>query len=437
MRPIIAFILLGLLAGLTGCAGDDGGNKSNPAFHITISNISRAGATGVFNTPVGAGAAGVAMPGASYEFTFPAVNGDRLSFASMLVASNDLFFAPPAAGLPLFAGGTAVTGDVTGQLTLWDAGTEQNQDFGTGSEQPANGAGSTADSTATVRALDYTLDAINATYPAAADVLTATLSHDAMTGEFTLTIAVSTTSASPISPGAFVVHRGGDPIFTSGVADRGLGLEALAEGGDPSGLEATLTAWNAAWSSPLAPGAWAVHDFSGINTLFSQGGSASSGLEAMAEDGDPSGLLASIQSATGVQSAGVFNTPDGLSAPGVAHGGESYSFTVDASLGDLLTFGTMFVQSNDLFFAPLGVGISLFDLNGDPQVGDVTSSVFLWDAGTEVNELPGGGANQAPRQGAANTGTTEGGTVEFLSAVNDGFHYPGVTDMIQVTISYQ
>jgi hypothetical protein len=56
-------------------------------------------------------------------------------------------------------------------------------------------------------------------------------------------------------------------------------------------------------------------------------------------------------------------------------------------------------------------------------VGDVTSQVILWDAGTELNQEPGIGADQGPRQKGANTGKAENGGVrnvkdlEFGSAV--------------------
>ena len=65
--------------------------------------------------------------------------------------------------------------------------------------------------------------------------------------------------------------------------------------------------------------------------------------------------------------------------------------------------------------------------------GDITSQYILWDAGTEVNEEPGFGPNQAPRQSAPNTGVDENGVV---TPVNDGkYVYPKVSDVIKVTIT--
>ena len=107
--------------------------------------------------------------------------------------------------------------------------------------------------------------------------------------------------------------------------------------------------------------------------------------------------------------SGVFNTPVGAGGPAPIFPGEAYEFTFGANPGDKLSFATMFVQSNDLFYAPTGAGIALF--NGmTPVNGDVTAQVHLWDAGTEMNEEPGVGANQAPRQGGPNMGAIDADT---------------------------
>jgi len=91
----------------------------------------------------------------------------------------------------------------------------------------------------------------------------------------------------------------------------------------------------------------------------------------------------------------------------------------------------MFVQSNDLFYALGGDGIALFN-NGTPISGDLTSSVTLWDAGTEANEEPGIGANQVIRQSGVDTGPADANTNVRL--VNDSFTYPDTNEIIRVTI---
>jgi hypothetical protein len=91
----------------------------------------------------------------------------------------------------------------------------------------------------------------------------------------------------------------------------------------------------------------------------------------------------------------------------------------------------MFGQSNDLFFGNEN-GLDLFDKTGKPLNGDVTSQFSLWDAGTEVNEEPGIGPNQAPRQKKPDTGMSER---KKVGPVKDGFTYPNTTDVLRITIT--
>ena len=166
---------------------------------------------------------------------------------------------------------------------------------------------------------------------------------------------------------------------------------------------------------------------------------ASAGLESLAEDGVPTDARGpSWQPLHGVTS-GAFATPVGGSAAAPAFPGESYSFTFDANPGDYLSFATMLVQSNDLFYAPDERGVGLFDAAGSPISGDITDDVQLWDAGTEMNEAPGAGPNQAPRQAGMDIGPDEDGTITEvdLTMSADGFYYPAVSDVIRVTIRPQ
>jgi hypothetical protein len=169
--------------------------------------------------------------------------------------------------------------------------------------------------------------------------------------------------------------------------------------------------------APIAPGMYAVVA-DGVQ-LFSEGKPVGdSGLEHLAEDGNFEPLLERIKGMPGVRQAGMF-------IPG-------QPFETTARPGERLVFGTMFVQSNDLFFAPGPAGLTLFDAWQRPISGDRSAEVQLWDAGTEINEQPGAGPNQAPRQSAPDTGPAEGGVVH---AVNDGFAYPAVGDVIRLTMT--
>lgn len=90
----------------------------------------------VFNTPLGAMAAGPIRPGESYEFTVNAVPGMRFFMTQMFGQSNDWFYAPGVNGIALFdSKGNPVSGDITDQFYLWDAGTEKNEEIGIGPNQ--------------------------------------------------------------------------------------------------------------------------------------------------------------------------------------------------------------------------------------------------------------------------------------------------------------
>ena len=105
--------------------------------------------------------------------------------------------------------------------------------------------------------------------------------------------------------------------------------------------------------------------------------------------------------------AGVFAVPEGAMDPGPIGPGGAYEFTFFAAPGMRLSFANMFVPSNDFFYAPDGTGIALFDDMGMPVSGDVTSQVMLWDAGSEVNQEPGVGADQVQRQSGPDTGAAQ------------------------------
>ena len=181
-----------------------------------------------------------------------------------------------------------------------------------------------------------------------------------------------------LSPGAWVQHSADDPFFTAGAADRGEGLESLAEDGNPA-------------------------------------------------------ILAESLRVKGLTS-GIFNTPVCADAAAPLQAGEFYEFEVTASPETpYLSFASMLVQSNDLFLAPAVNGIPLFDEDGRAigfQI--VTDQLLLWDAGTEANEEPGGGPNQAPRQPDANTGPAD--EMATVRPVDDRFSYPAVADLVQVYI---
>jgi hypothetical protein len=168
--------------------------------------------------------------------------------------------------------------------------------------------------------------------------------------------------------------------------------------------------------APIGPGVWLVTniDFA----LFRNGKRPRiAGFERLVEDSDPAPLLDRLARMSQVHDFGLFlpNIP----------------FEFDARPGEKLMFMTMFLQSNDLFYAPKKSGLVLFDFHGRPLVGDVTNRILLWDGGTEINQPPGRGNFQAAREAKLDYGTIEGGVVR---PVDDGFTYPRVAEVIDVEI---
>jgi hypothetical protein len=196
-----------------------------------------------------------------------------------------------------------------------------------------------------------------------------------------------------------------------------------------SDADGVSTEGGAKYPFALSPGLFVVNHRK--NYFFSAGEKADAALEAQAEDGNPELLSKKYLTKVGGLFTGVFNTPVGLDKASPIFPGGAFEFRFTASAGMRLSLIAMFGQSNDLFYSPKQA-IDLFDANGNPLTGDVTDSLVLWDAGTEVNQTPGLGDEQGPRQKMPNTGTVENGKVGL---VKDGYTYPNVRDVLRVTIS--
>ena len=184
------------------------------------------------------------------------------------------------------------------------------------------------------------------------------------------------------------------------------------------------------WSLAFSPGTAVVHiDKAPIFTSGKK--DRGKGLEAQAEDGNPSMLAKSLDGSKGIKSVAVFNTPVGASAPGPITPGAAYELTISAMPGDRLSMTIMMGQSNDWFYAPDERGIELFK-NGQAISGDMTSQIMMWDAGTEVDQEPGIGSDQGPRQKAPNTGKAENGVVH---KIQDGKLYSQASSVMRITVT--
>lgn len=322
--------------------------------------------SGVFDTPIDGGAEGEPiMPGQSYEIAFTAQPGSRLGLASMMVGTNDVVWATGPQGLSLFQGnGDPISRDIAGDLNLFDAGSEANQPPSGGIYQPPG-----------------------------------------MLGE----------NVGPSEEG--VISERNESTRHIVAARRLMGVEVemlLSEDGMTFlGYEVTfenITGDTGGTLTPLSPVAWATH--SDAISLITPGGSAADlpGLEALAEDGDASGLIATLADLPEVDQAGTAG--DANFGPG-----ETVSFTVDPVEGqDVLSLGTMVVESNDAIIALEPQGVRLFtedeDGNTVPRspasiANDISALMEVWDVGTEANQTPGAGSDTAVNQENPNTGDAD------------------------------
>jgi len=453
--------LVGISLLFVSCSDDDNGNVTDletANFTVTIENVVTPRPYfqgGLAAVPVGQSSPGAIGPGGVYEFTvqagpnvLPGDGGTRLNFMTMFVQSNDLFLSPDGEGIMLFNDdGTPVTGDVTDQVLLWDAGTEVNEVTGSDNQKPQQAPDAEdvgMDENGVVTQIIGNSDGVNV-LPDVSEVIRVTLANTNGT-EFTvrienvsngMTIATpamgaGTTAAVPMSPVVYLVHTTPNPFFVTGEA-ASEGVENIAEDGFAMVENARVQA-NTGLIIPISPGAWAIHEL-GVNPLFTSGSpDLGEGLEGIAEDGTPGTLAASLSAKDGVIDSDLFNTPDGATDPSPVGPGNSYSFSFTASEGDYLSLATMSIQSNDWIYTFDESGIPLF--NGiAPVTGDVTSSIQLYDVGTEADEFPGAGLNQVIRQSGPNTGPADANNL--VREITPSGNVPANNQVVRVTISVQ
>jgi hypothetical protein len=137
---------------------------------------------------------------------------------------------------------------------------------------------------------------------------------------------------------------------------------------------------NAAYFTPLLV---ATHD--GYTRLFEVGSPASGALQAMAEGGDISGLVAEVEAGGGVV---VQNPAEGLLAPGQT---ATATFDIRPRRRPHLSVTAMVLPTNDGFIGLNGIRIPL-------RRGVYHYDVPVYDAGTEANDelITGGGAPGQP-----------------------------------------
>jgi hypothetical protein len=182
----------------------------------------------------------------------------------------------------------------------------------------------------------------------------------------------------------------------------------------------------------IAPVLWVVHRGS-TSPLFTGGKvDAGRGLRALAETGNPEPLSKSIAGDPGVVAVGAAARPAGAQENGPLAPGQAYEFTVTAAPGQFLSVAAMFGQSNDWFYAN-DRPIALFR-GGKPVSGDMSPQIALYDAGTEVDEEPGLGPNQGPRQKDPEAGIRE---KEPVAHAGGRWRIPATSTVFRLTIAPQ
>jgi hypothetical protein len=109
--------------------------------------------------------------------------------------------------------------------------------------------------------------------------------------------------------------------------------------------------------------------------------------------------------------------------------GQSVTIHFSAAKGETLSFATMYGWSNDLFFAPENPGIAVYDADGNPLSGDVSSQIKLWDNGTRINQAPGANVNHP--------GTPDDKAIaEVIGTDAQGNTYLPASQLVQAMLNY-
>jgi len=234
MKKTIICTALLAIAMLTSCSDDDD-NTSIPQNNL-LGVVSYNEPQNLSNARSNPTRLSLDSPGEFFEIDFVAPEGANMNFVSMSSISNDWLFAPNGNGIDLFDNnGDPLLGNITDQVLLWDAGTEEENTETRGSGNPQLRAD---DDNSNVRIQETDVS----------NYLSAWLTnYDASTRTFTLRIEnlrgeFETVDPIRISPGVVVLHTQDNPFFTVGEADRGLGLQLLAETGNFSDLLDSLNA---------------------------------------------------------------------------------------------------------------------------------------------------------------------------------------------------
>lgn len=312
-----------------------------------------AGLSGVSDTAV---LGGPILPGQSATLLIAARAGDVLSLSTMLICTNDGFTGVSAVALG--------SGSQTVSRGAYDAGTEANTEDTADIVDPCGAAGPVA-------------------HPADGNGRTAesgvVAMHPGIAGTGDLTTAHGWT---------------GDVVRVT--------VEKVET------VRYTVTIKNNTTGQPFSPPAIVAH--TSAASLFTPGSAASSGIQAIAENGDTGPLVAALSTSPAVYQVVA------LSAPILP--GASATATINAPRGALISVATMLICTNDAF-----TGVNSVALGSGSQ----SLQANAYDAGTEANtELtadivdPCGAAGPVAHPADGNGHTAEQGVIAMHPGIRGG-----------------
>lgn len=154
-----------------------------------------------------------------------------------------------------------------------------------------------------------------------------------------------------------------------------LAVPAVADDGSRTGtFEVTIT--NLAATQPISPPVVVTHD-SGTH-FFRRGATASPGIIAIAENGDPSVAVDALSGAAFVTDVVDVGQPLTLAGTTFGDFGDSVTIQIDAQRDDVISIAGMLICTNDGFVGGDSLGLPRF---GRPA----TYQLNAYDAGSEYN----------------------------------------------------
>ncbi len=162
-------------------------------------------------------------------------------------------------------------------------------------------------------------------------------------------------------------------------------LMTLAGAAHGANVEVRVTVQNLAQTNSVSFAPLRVGFHSGVYDAFNNGEAATAPIISIAEGGSGADWFPAFMAADPSATLGtVVPNPAGPLLPGQTGFAD---FTIDTSVNQYFTFGSMVVPSNDYFIGnDSPTAYQLFNAQGDLLIGSITQTAAdIWDAGSEVD----------------------------------------------------